>query len=191
MRKSLRRKSARRKSRRKKSRKRKSRKRKFNVRRKAATEDGRSIRPLDRSANLKILLFATLHKDIGEAEKLKEIKGIMWPIEYKKEDPTRVDVNTKDEEDGDTALIMASYKGHLEIVKYLVEIGADVNAKNDEGDTALMGAIYNDRLEIVKYLVEHGADVNAKTENGVTVLMSATYNNNSEMVKFLVEHGAK
>ena len=118
--KSQRRKSARRKSRRKKSRKRKSRKRKFNVRRKAPTEGGRSTRLLDRSAKLKNKLFETLHKDIGEAEKLKEIKGIMWPIEYKKEDPTRVDVNTKDEEDGDTALIMASYKGHLEIVKYLV-----------------------------------------------------------------------
>ena len=48
-----------------------------------------------------------------------------------------VDINSKDE-DGDTALMIASSEGHLEIVKLLLlRKGADVNIKNNDGKTAL------------------------------------------------------
>ena len=53
----------------------------------------------------------------------------------------------------------ASENGHLEIVKYLVERGADLNAKANSKSTALIYAYKEDHLEIVKYLVEHGANV--------------------------------
>ena len=51
----------------------------------------------------------------------------------------------------------ASRHAHLTIVKFLVGIGANVNATNDVGDTALMIAIARDHLEIVKLLRVHGA----------------------------------
>ena len=63
----------------------------------------------------------------------------------------RCNINIRDET-GSTALIWASCEGHLEVVKYLVEKGADLEAKDNEGWTALMLASYYDRLEIVKVL---------------------------------------
>ena len=52
--------------------------------------------------------------------------------------------------------------GHFEIMKHLVENGADLNARDENNDTALMKAFQKGRFDIVKYLVENGADVNAK-----------------------------
>ena len=60
-------------------------------------------------------------------------------------------INAKNN-DGETALMWASYNGHLEVVKLLVTLGADVNAKDKNGNTALMWAIYNGHSEVVAYL---------------------------------------
>lgn len=64
------------------------------------------------------------------------------------------DVN-KEEDDGDTPLIAASWAGYLDIVKILVERGANVNAvKQSDGATALSAA---SNQQIADYLKEHGA----------------------------------
>ena len=74
-----------------------------------------------------------------------------------------------------TALINEVRSGNLEIVQYLVENGANINAKDDDkGRTALMFASRDGHLEVVKYLVESGANINAKTDEGWTALMSAS-----------------
>ena len=62
----------------------------------------------------------------------------------------------------------ASAQGYLEIVKYLVGIGANVNATNNVGETALIWASAQGNLELVKYLVVKGANVNAKNRDGDT-----------------------
>ena len=54
--------------------------------------------------------------------------------------------------DGTTALMEASDKGHVEVVKFLVESGADVNIQNNKGTTALTSASLNDQIEVVNYL---------------------------------------
>ncbi len=59
------------------------------------------------------------------------------------------------------ALVRASDKGHLEVVKYLVEQGADIHAKNDR---ALIFASQRGRLEVVRYLVEHGANIHTNND---------------------------
>ena len=62
---------------------------------------------------------------------------------------------------------MSLEKGKIDLVKYLVEHGADVNLSNDHHSTTpLTIACLNRNKEIVEYLLEHGADVHAKENDG-------------------------
>jgi ankyrin repeat protein len=71
-------------------------------------------------------------------------------------------------------------KGALEIVKMLVEMGADVNAATRSlGYTALNGAAYNGANDIIQYLVEKGANLNVKDKMGQTPLSIAEGDPNS------------
>ena len=51
----------------------------------------------------------------------------------------------------------ASHEGHIDIVKLLLDKGADVNAKSKDGDTALKAASVKGHTEIVELLKAHGA----------------------------------
>ena len=51
-----------------------------------------------------------------------------------------------------TPLRGAARFGHLEIVRFLVENGADVNARNHIDNTPLMAASYHGHAAIVSYL---------------------------------------
>ena len=62
-------------------------------------------------------------------------------------------VNSKDQS-GYTALHYACRKGNMEIIRYLVEAGANVNEKTRAGKvTPLQRAAYSGQLETVKYLL--------------------------------------
>ena len=60
---------------------------------------------------------------------------------------------------GHTCLMIACYKGHFRIAKYLVEIGANVNRKSVKGNTALHDCAESGSLEIMKLLLNHGANM--------------------------------
>jgi len=57
----------------------------------------------------------------------------------------------------------------LDTVKFCLDHGADLNAKDMKGYSALHGAAFRGDNEMVKYLVDRGADVHAKTKDGGTV----------------------
>ena len=74
---------------------------------------------------------------------------------------------------GDTALMIASQKGHIAIAEALLQAGADVDKANSYGDTALMRASLHGHSDIVELLLQAGADVDMVNKGGATALMTA------------------
>jgi len=101
------------------------------------------------------------------------------------------DINAKMPPIGKTALIWASEQGYVEVVKLLLEKGANVDEKNFTGGTALMTALQQGHVEIIKLLIEKGADVNIKDLNGVTPLRKAKEMGRSDIAELLESEGAK
>ena len=80
---------------------------------------------------------------------------------------------------------------NYELVKKLIDEGADVNAKNDEGETALMIASNEGDKEICELLIEKGADVNAKDNEGNTALMYVSLKGDKEICELLIKNNAE
>ncbi|KAF1985329.1 ankyrin domain protein [Aulographum hederae CBS 113979] len=59
---------------------------------------------------------------------------------------------------GDTLLMLASYHGHIDIVRMLLEQGADPNVLNDRGQSPIAGAVFKGYDEVVMALWKGGAD---------------------------------
>ena len=91
---------------------------------------------------------------------------------------------------GQTALGIAATAGHVDMVKYLVEIGAKVNTVDKWVKTALGIAASAGHVDMVKYLVENGAEMNAVDENGQTALRMAASAGHVDIMKYFVENGA-
>ena len=77
----------------------------------------------------------------------------------------------------------------IEIVKWQVERGADVNAPNTYG-TPLFVHAGRGNYEICRYLIENGADVSAEDYEGKTPLFNAADKGHADIVRLLLESGA-
>lgn len=101
-----------------------------------------------------------------------------------------VDVNERRFKGG-TLLMLAADDPAL--IKFLIEKGADVNAKDDDGETALMKAVASyakTNLSCVNLLLAKGADINAVNSTGETPLIMAVKKFNVEMAALLLKKGS-
>jgi len=79
---------------------------------------------------------------------------------------------------------------NINIVKYLVEHGTDINKESLHKNAPLFYACFNGNINLVKYLVKCGVDINKENENGSTPLFYACIAGNIPVMKYLIEHGA-
>jgi ankyrin repeat protein len=98
------------------------------------------------------------------------------------------DVNAKVPETGDTPLTLPLYYAYdsTQIIRCLLDKGADPNAANKYGRSALMLATFRKPRSVIEALLRAGADVNARDLKGNTALMEAADNNNLEAVEVLL-----
>ncbi|RBA22188.1 hypothetical protein FPRO05_00535 [Fusarium proliferatum] len=89
------------------------------------------------------------------------------------------------------ALTAASFDGTIEIIKLLLDAGANINSADG---WALQTAADQGHVEVVNLLLERGADVNATTTNTnmpkCTALQAAVESGKGDIVDILLEHGA-
>lgn len=85
-----------------------------------------------------------------------------------------------------TPLMLACLEGNIDMVKFLVDQGATVNAQDNFKWTPLHFACHLGSLEIVQYLISLGAQLNAQSLNGGSPLMRAIESARVEVVSYLI-----
>uniref|UniRef100_A0A8C1WQL6 KN motif and ankyrin repeat domains 3 n=1 Tax=Cyprinus carpio TaxID=7962 RepID=A0A8C1WQL6_CYPCA len=97
--------------------------------------------------------------------------------------------NAKASQAGQTALMLAVSHGRQEMVRALLDCGADVNIQDDEGSTALMCASEHGRAEIVSLLLEQPAcDISVVDNDGSNALSIALEASHNDIAVLLYAH---
>jgi hypothetical protein len=94
--------------------------------------------------------------------------------------------------DGFTPVGLAAFFGHPDVVRFLLQHGADVHAvaRNPMRVQPLHAATAARSVESVRLILEAGADPDAEQQEGWTALMVARRHDDREIVELLLAHGA-
>ncbi len=148
-------------------------------------------------------LYAQRVLNAIEQEDISQLKKLMKsPLGNLNAKPTLWIFEVLGERNEPTPLQAACKAGNPEIVKILLENGANVNythwdKSRNQGSplTNAAGSLSEKRLQVIKLLVEHGADVNYQDVTGNDVLSCAVYasyerNDTIEIIEYLEQKGA-
>ena len=94
------------------------------------------------------------------------------------------------DEDLQSPLLIACSQGHYKIVKYLVELGADVNISDKSGCTPLIKAIIGGYIMIVQFLLVKGADINKAENSGLTPFLVSCASGHLDIAIYLRDNWA-
>lgn len=99
-------------------------------------------------------------------------------------------INTHSHEFKESALTLACYKGQLDMVKFLLDAGADQEHKTEEMHTALMEASMDGHVEVARLLLDSGAQVTMPADSFESPLTLAACGGHVELAMLLLERGA-
>jgi ankyrin repeat protein len=117
-------------------------------------------------------------------------------VKYLLEKSYSVDIDKASDYHGETPLYVAVEYGQLEIVRYLIEKGADIRKRNKEGANPLYQAISSGSfktqncstyVEIAKILLEEGAELDAVVQQHPPLHLAI---HSIEMINLLIKHRA-
>lgn len=116
------------------------------------------------NSNTNIDVLTTLHQAVADGNQ----KAIASLIKLKKL------INSKEPINGSTPLHIAARYAYTNIIKMLLESGANAKIKDHNGWTALHEAVLAlNNQEVIELLLKYGAEINAKTNDGHTPLKLA------------------
>uniref|UniRef100_A0A8C2PLD3 SOCS box domain-containing protein n=1 Tax=Capra hircus TaxID=9925 RepID=A0A8C2PLD3_CAPHI len=102
--------------------------------------------------------------------------------------PAVIDQRTLQEE---TALYLATCRGHVDCLQFLLQAGAEPDISNKSRETPLYKACERKNVEAVRILVQYKADTNHRCNRGWTALHESVARNDLEVMEILVSGGAK
>ncbi|MDX1961415.1 MAG: ankyrin repeat domain-containing protein [Leptospiraceae bacterium] len=131
--------------------------------------------------------------DLHYAVKSRKIEAVQSVLSRTK----KSDIDLKNFE-GNTALHYAFSTNEYDIMKLLIESGADINIRTKEGQ-AVWEMLYLDlekeneinlkKEEILKLLIEKKAEINSKDKEGKTLLHKAFHHSNFRIAEILINNG--
>jgi ankyrin repeat protein len=95
------------------------------------------------------------------------------------------DPNIADPDNGHTSLFNATRENLTEMVRFLIDHGANIKHEDKFGDTAIDNAVFNQNIEVVEMFLDSGFDLNHKNKKGVTILHTVGKYNHANMARFL------
>ncbi len=93
------------------------------------------------------------------------------------------------DDSGFTPLHIAATAGRVEIVEYLLERGADLEARTAGGQTPLFQTVPLASEQAFERLLEKGANLNARDDRGQNILQFALTWRRPAMVELILQHG--
>jgi len=91
---------------------------------------------------------------------------------------------------GMTALHLAVERGNAELAAFLIDKGADIDARDREGAGPLHYAAAIGHLAVAALLVEKGAQVSASDDGSAQPIHEAAMSGNVAVARLLLDHGA-
>ena len=130
---------------------------------------------------LKMDNSSKLYDAIGYGE-LEEVKKLITPENINKFDTNSI-----------TPLMVACHFGSFDVVKFLIEKGADINlCSRDDGYSAFLDALRDGHEKIAEYLLENGADIFVEgTIDGNTPIQYAIDNGFTNIANELLDRKCK
>ena len=120
---------------------------------------------------------------------LEIVKYLLSDCKFNVECKSKITYNAHQTKYLVSPLWCAAVSGKLEVVKFLVEFGANVNSESDTGSTLVGSACFNSHIDIVKFLVRNGGDIHRPSPNSFgTPLINSIQS--VVLCEFLLQNGA-
>lgn len=135
------------------------------------------------------LLCSALPATGGEIHRAIEAGDVTLVKKILKSDPSAVN-QPDDNQFRDLPIHVAAASGNIDIVRLLLEAGADIDAGDSDNSTALGVAAIRTQGEMVGFLIEQGADVNRRDRKADCPLSFAVYGRDEAIIQQMLDAGA-
>ncbi len=125
--------------------------------------------------------FATNNIDVFDVARKGTIADMKALIALNKDTINAVNAN------GFSPLLLACYRGNIEVAQFLIEKVQQIDFATKEG-TALTACVYKGELLLAEKLLKKGANPNIADATGITCLTMAVQVENVDMVKLLLQY---